>query len=499
VAESAFDLIVVGSGAAGLSAALRATEADARVRVAVLTAGALLAGSSPRAQGGVAAAVGADDAPALHAADTLAVGAGLNDAAAVDVLTREGSRSVQQLWDAGTFEDDLGLEAGHARRRILHAGGGATGQVLTSALLERAVRQPRISLHDHSRVSALLKSGDRVGGARVGNRLFTGSAVILATGGYAALWGRSTNARESRGAGTVLAWRAGASLADLEFVQFHPTALSLADRPAFLLSEALRGEGGRLVDADGAEIVNPLLARDVVARALYRHLQRGGRAFLTLQHLEPAPVYERFKGLAATLRGFGLDLARDRLPIAPAAHYCMGGVRTDTWGRTDLPGLYAAGEVACTGVQGANRLASNSLLECLVFGARAAEAALEDGRDAAAVWKTAALPAQEIRPAPHTLAAIDPSVLGARLDADVGVERDPRRLSRLIADLPEPVAAEASDLLLASLVARAALLRRESRGAHFRIDAPFTTPDPVWRGRIHWRRAYPPAFEEVIP
>jgi L-aspartate oxidase len=391
--EQHLELVVVGSGAAGLSAALRAAELGARV--GVLTAGALLAGSSPRAQGGVAAAVGADDAPALHALDTLAVGAGLNDRTAVDVLTREGSRSMQQLWDDGIpFEDDLGLEAGHARRRILHAGGGATGQVLTSALLERARHDPRITLFDHARVSALeTNSAGRVVGARVHGQLVRADAVVRATGGYAALWGRSTNASESRGAGLVLAWRAGASLADLEFVQFHPTALSVAGRPAFLLSEALRGEGALLVDGAGAPVVDPLLPRDVVARALHRALRRGGQVFLTLRHLDPAIVSARFGQLAATLREFGLDLARDLVPVAPAAHYCMGGIRTDTWGRTDVAGLYAAGEVACTGVQGANRLASNSLLECVVFGARAAEAALSDGDQAPPTWATSALPA----------------------------------------------------------------------------------------------------------
>ena len=498
MAERAYDLIVVGSGAAGLSAALRAVDLDASARVGVLTAGALLAGSSPRAQGGVAAAVGADDAPALHAADTLAVGAGLNDAAAVAVLTSEGSRSIQSLSDAGMrFEHDLGLEAGHARRRILHAGGGATGQVLTSALLERASQHPRIWLHDHAPVSALEKTARRVTGARVGTRVFHANAVVLATGGYAALWTRTTNGPENRGGGLGMAWRAGASLADLEFVQFHPTALSLAGRPAFLLSEALRGEGARLVDADGQDVVDPLLPRDVVARALYRHMRHGAQVFLSLRHLEAERIEARFSRLASTLREFGLDLARDLLPVAPAAHYCMGGIRTDTWGRTDVAGLYAAGEVACSGVQGANRLASNSLLECLVFGARAAEAALSDAAGTVATWHTTALPPLEVSPAATTLATIDPRVLGDRLDADLAVERDPRRLAQLVADLPAPDAhtAAAPDLLLAALIARGALLRHESRGAHFRTDAP--QPRPAWRGRIHWRLAHPPTFEEV--
>jgi L-aspartate oxidase len=224
---------------------------------------------------------------------------------------------------------------------------------------------------------------------------------------------------------------------------------------------------------------------------------------LSLRHLDPGHIADRFGRLAATVRErfAGLDLARDRLPIAPAAHYCMGGIRTDTWGRTDVGGLYAAGEVACSGVQGANRLASNSLLECLVFGARAAQAALTDHEDSSAMWtlsqppeSTSSSRAEDMH-ATQVLEALDMGVLGARLDTDLGVECDPRRLRRLVADLPEPTTTDAADLLLASLIARAALLRRESRGAHFRTDAP--EPDPIWRGRLHWRRAHPPAFEEV--
>ncbi|MGI9146877.1 MAG: L-aspartate oxidase [Chloroflexota bacterium] len=530
IEHSAADLIVVGSGAAGLSAALRAADQGASVRL--LTAGPLLAGSSPRAQGGVAAAVGADDAPAVHAADTNAVGAGLNDALAVDVLTRRGRESLQHLRACGIpFDHDLGLEAGHTRRRILHAGGGATGQVLTGALLEHARRHPRICLVDHSPVSALEQRSGRVVGVRVGQHLFRSRAVILATGGYAALWARSTNAPENRGAGLGLAWQAGATLADLEFVQFHPTALSVDGQPAFLLSEALRGEGARLIDDAGCEVVDPLLPRDIVARALHRHRLSGGNVFLSMQHLAPEPVYERFGSLAATLRSRyqGLDLARDRLPVAAAAHYCMGGIRTDTWGRTDVPGLYAAGEVACSGVHGANRLASNSLLECLVFGARAAEAALDDLPGTAAVWQTTDLqdgeraspslprlmrPALQHRGVPtqavvgrrHRQAercarrsrisqALGAAELGARLDADLGVQREARRLGQLVDELPCPDDAVGTEALVASLIARAALVRQESRGAHYRTDAPEL--DPSWRGRIHWRRAHPPAFEAV--
>ncbi|MDQ6674798.1 MAG: FAD-binding protein, partial [Chloroflexota bacterium] len=242
----------------------------------------------------------------------------------------------------------------------------------------------------------------------------------------------------------------------------------------------------------------------VVARALHSHHHHNGGVYLSLQHLAPEPLYERFGRLAETLRSdySGLDLARDRLPVAPAAHYCMGGIRTDTWGRTDVPGLYAAGEVACSGVHGANRLASNSLLECLVFGARAAEAALADQPGKAAAWHTGSLPGSEhptvglqsLR-SPFPEHVLEAAALGARLDADLGVERGARALSRLVGELPAPEEALTSDLLLASLVARAALLRRESRGTHYRTDAPELDPD--WRGRIHWRRGYPPAFERI--
>jgi L-aspartate oxidase len=494
--KAAFDVVVVGSGAAGLAAALKAAELGGRV--AVLTAGDILAGSSPRAQGGVAAAVGADDEATIHAADTLAVGAGLNDASAVDVLTRDARSSVQWLLDDGIgFEQDLGLEAGHARRRILHAGGGATGHVLTRALFDRARMHRRITLVDHAPVGALQVKSECVVGARVGRRMFRARATVLASGGYAALWGRTTNAPETRGTGLFLAWQAGANLADLEFVQFHPTALDLPGRPPFLLSEALRGEGGRLVDARGNDVVDPLLPRDVVARALHRHMHARGPVYLSLQDLDPGYVYGRFTQIARKLREYGCDLARDRIPVAPAAHYCMGGVRTDTWARTNVPGLYAAGEVACSGAQGANRLASNSLLECLVFGARAAEAALLDnptGAPLAAVRPLEAIVRTE--PGDRTvIQAIDADALGALLDASVGVERTATRLRHLVSKLPAPTAAPSSDLLLASLIADAALLRRESRGAHYRADAPDT--DPAWRGHILWRRGHTPVFEDI--
>jgi L-aspartate oxidase len=492
------ELIVVGSGAAGLSAALAAAERGAMVRL--LTAGPLLAGSSPRAQGGVAAAVGADDSPGLHAADTLAVGGGLNDRRSVDVLVAEGRRAAWRLladgvpFDGRPDQPDLGLEAGHARRRILHAG-GATGQTLTAALLARTVEHLRVTVQAHTPVESLVLDGGRVVGVQAVGSVYRADAVVLATGGYAGLWGRTTNAPESRGSGLALAWQAGASLADLELVQFHPTALELPGRPAYLLSEALRGEGAQILDAAERPFVDPLLPRDVVARAIARRREQGP-VYLSLRQLDPLAVKRRFPEIAAQLAEWQLDLARDLLPIAPAAHYCMGGVRTDRWGRTDLAGLYAAGEVACAGVQGANRLASNSLLECLVFGERAAQAALTDRTPRPARWSRGPLPSETPLPSSTANQAPTPADLAARLDRDLGVERQAERLAALLADLPDPDAASSPDgAWLAALATRAALLRQESRGAHFRADAPET--QPAWRGHLHWQHGQAPSFEPI--
>ncbi|HYP40238.1 MAG TPA: FAD-dependent oxidoreductase [Chloroflexia bacterium] len=501
------DLIVVGSGVAGLAAALAAAEQGAQVLL--VTAGAPLSGSSRWAQGGIAAAVGPDDSPELHAADTMAVGAGLNDLHTVEILAHEGRRAVLDLLNSGVPFDgapgrpNLGLEAGHSRRRILHAGGGATGEVVSSALLERAMRHPHIEIAPCTPVDTLLVEHGRVAGVISGRRVLRSHAVVLATGGYAGLWSRSTNPPGNRGIGLYLAWQAGASLADLEFTQFHPTALQVVGAPAYLLSEALRGEGALLVDDEGRAVVDPLLPRDVVARAIARHINEAGPVYLSLRHLDARHIEAHFSTILEHLREWGLDLARDLLPVAPAAHYCMGGVRTDTYGRTDLPGLYAAGEVACTGVQGANRLASNSLLECLVFGRRAAVVASSDAARKCAEWPLSPLPVErgaeivggiatpQARPE-HYL----PGGLGARLDRDLGVERDAYSLRALVAALPNPETDCAPpDHVVASLVARAALLREESRGAHYRTDAQATHGE--WRGRIIWRRDMPPQFEEV--
>jgi L-aspartate oxidase len=414
------DVVVVGAGVAGLTAALAAAEAGGAVRV--VAKGSLDSSNSWAAQGGVAAAVGPDDDPALHAADTLAAGRGLCRESAVELLTREAPDRIAELVSLGVvFDDGLGREGGHSRNRVVHAGGAETGRLIAEVLGARAREHPGIEICEGERVDSLASVG--------------GAAVVLATGGYAALWGRTTNPRGTTGEGIVLAHRAGAALADLEMVQFHPTAL-LDD--GFLLSEALRGAGATLIDEAGERFTDELAPRDVVARAI---AAREG-ASLDLRGIER----DRYPSLMATLEQAGYDPADEPIPVSPAAHYAIGGIVTDLDGRTDVPGLYAAGECACTGVHGANRLASNSLLECLVFGRRSALAALEGPKLARS----------------SLVLAESSGDVGAALWRDAGLIRNENGLRRLL-DAPNE---------LVRLIARSALARTESRGVHFREDFP---------------------------
>ena len=507
------DFLIIGSGIAALRAAVELSGAG---DILILTKAEPEEGNTGYAQGGVAAAIGADDSPARHAADTLAAGDGLCDVRAVQVLVEEGPDAVRELIDWGArfdLEADgsvaLAIEGAHSTRRVLHAR-DATGREMGSVLYRRAAALPDVTVHAHARVVDLTANSGRCTGARfiaADGELRTARAgtVLLATGGAGQVYRETTNPRVATGDGVAMAFRAGAAVADLEFVQFHPTALKVEGQPRFLLSEAIRGEGAQLVNVDGDPFVSryeaagDLASRDRVSRAIAREEARtGGPVFLSLRQLDPGYVHGRFPLIAAACRRAGLDLARDLIPVGPAAHYVMGGVLTDLDGRTTLAGLYAAGEVACTGVHGANRLASNSLLEGLVFGARAARG-MRQGPSAGA--DTASMAAIEFDEPSDGAASGGQRVLSEERIRElmwtrVGLFRERAALREAVDELEGPWRAALAEIrggrrldaqgwrtanlvAVARLIARAALRREESRGAHYRDDHPR-------RDDIHW-------------
>jgi L-aspartate oxidase len=471
------DLLVAGAGLAGLYAALHAAQCGARV--VLVTKGSLRSSNSFYAQGGVAAAVGPGDDPSLHLADTLAVGRGLCDPAAVGILVHEGPERIRDLEAYGVAFDRepdgspaLGREGGHGRRRILHAGGSATGRHIACALIERVLEQPLIRVLEHAAVLELIADGTACAGAWVlgHDELATVPArmTLIATGGAGALYERTTNPPGALGDGIAVAARAGAAITDMEFVQFHPTALAVGPR-AFLISEAVRGEGAHLVGDDGHRFMTDVHAdaelapRDVVAREIQERLAAGRASYLTLAHIEPGIVRARFPNLVEGAREAGLDLTRDPIPVAPAAHYLMGGIETDIDGRSTVRGLYASGECAASGVHGANRLASNSLLECFVFSHRAVDAGLAG--DLEQVDSHA--PRRPLTRAPL-------GELRRRMWAGAGPLRDAAGLEGLIDWLrAQP---QSNPIEVAEMIARSALAREESRGAHVRLDYPSEDP-----------------------
>jgi len=454
------DVAVVGAGGAGLYAALSAAAEGARV--VLVSATPLARTASYWAQGGIAAALAPDDSPDLHRHDTEVAGRGLVRPSAAAVLCREAARIVADLERLGVVFDldpdgglALGLEGGHSKRRVVHAGGSATGRRVVRQLSALVAEDPHIHVLEQARAATVWRLDGRcVGLVCEDGRAIAARGVVLATGGAAALWSRTTNPPGSVGIGALLARAAGAAIADLELVQFHPTAVTgVRGREGFLVTEAIRGEGATILDDDGERFVEELAPRDEVARAIEAKMRETSRphVWLDMRAIDPG----HFPNVVAALQEAGLDPTSALVPVSPAAHYVMGGVVTDLDGATTLPGLYAVGEAACTGLHGANRLASNSLTECFVFGQRAGIAALTEPALAGAgdppEPEPIALPSRETR---------------EHLWRDAGLVRDEAGLRTLLDD-PHP---------LARIVAQCALLRTESRGGHQRSDFPATDP-----------------------
>ena len=494
--------LVVGSGVAGLHTAWRAS-ADGDVMV--LTKRSLFDSATAYAQGGIAAALGAGDSPELHRQDTLAAGAALCDAKAVEVLVEEGPARVRELATAGAHFDlepggnfKLGREAAHSRRRIVHAHGDQTGAEVARTLIKRVKESENIEVLEKARILDLIVANGVTFGVRAtvaGKPVeIIADATVLATGGCGQVYRYTTNPQVATGDGYAIAHRAGATLADMEFVQFHPTALDTPENPLQLISEAVRGEGAVLLNEDGERFMlkrhrlAELAPRDVVAREIFRQKAGGKGVFLDARMLGRT-FEKRFPGIFAICRARGVDPANDLIPITPAAHYMMGGIVTDLRGRTSLNRLYACGEVARTGVHGANRLASNSLLEGLVFAERVARDMIQVKKlptpprkktwDAPALRDRGAaqVAADTIRQVMWDYCGIDRSAKGLRL----GVAK----LAEIESRLPVGATEEMNMVQTAHLIADAALLRKESRGGHYRSDFP--RAKRKWSGKhIEW-------------
>lgn len=497
------DFIVIGSGVAGLRASIELAKTGARVTV--LTKDKASESNTEYAQGGVAVVLSDDDNAELHEEDTLIAGAGLCDTEAVETLVTEGTKYIKQLIEWGTEFDREGgklvftREAAHSRRRILHAHGDSTGKEIVRALIARARQEKTIVLMPFANTENLIISEGRCTGVRFldpilrAPRDIFARAVIFCTGGAGQLYMHTTNPSVATGDGMAMAYLAGAEMADMEFVQFHPTALNLEKAPRFLLSEAMRGEGGILRNKYGERFMSryderlELAPRDIVSRSIVAEMRRTGtrNVFLDMTALTEDFLKERFPKIYETCKFYNLNIAKDLLPVSPASHYIMGGVRTDLHGRTTLKGLYAAGEVSCTGVHGANRLASNSLLEGLVFGARAGEAAVKDNYELLVTnyepenqkSKTKNQNSDEIS------TAVKKRVKRVMWER-VGILRDKDSLRRALREFEQISEANLGTssknfVTVASLITKAALWREESRGGHFRTDFPETKED--WR------------------
>ena len=516
------DFLIIGSGLAGLYAALYASRFGS---VTILTKSTVEESNSYWAQGGIAAVVDPEDSTWFHIEDTMRAGRGLNDMEAVTVLVNEGKDRVSDLiklgmkFDTGEKGLELGLEGGHTRRRVLHAGGSSTGREMVKFLIAAVENNKSIRKFESTGVVGFFSDGVSCSGAlaigvETGPVAFISKSTILATGGASALYERTTNPEGATGEGIALAYEAGAEISDMEFEQFHPTAFYNKDGASFLISEAVRGEGAYLLDSGGKRFMHDyselgeLAPRDIVSRAIYLEMKKSGKEYvhLDLRHLDPNYVKTRFANIHQACLAHGIDMTTSLVPVAPAAHYTIGGVRTGLSGQTNIGGLFACGEVACTGVHGANRLASNSLLECVVFAKRAVDGANESSKSGN----------------PVTGSGIDPDLLHVSgsdeglfkelrreasriMNRHVGMVRNREGLEAALAELKTMT--DSLDKLsgyyrlklkmileVSAIIARFSLLREETRGVHIREDFP--GEDPGWRKHIILKKGEEPA---VLP
>jgi L-aspartate oxidase len=511
IAHEYYDVVIIGSGIAGVYTAL---QIDSRIKVAIITKETIDISNSVLAQGGIAVSLDKEDSPELHFKDTVFAGAGLCNEDAVWVLVNEAAENIEILQGYGVKFDvgedhrlALSREAAHSKNRIIHVG-DATGKEVCDTLIHAVLKRENVTIFERTFAIDIITDDKKCCGLLVFDedsgeyKLFASDIVICASGGFGQLYKYTTNPPVATGDGAAIAHRAGCELMDLEFVQFHPTVLYHPENKSFLISEAVRGEGAYLLDSSGKRFMQDyhpmaeLAPRDVVSRAIFEHIQKTGEThvFLDISHKDAQFVKKRFPTIYSTCMKYGIDITKDRIPVAPAEHYCMGGIKTDEYGRTRIEGFYACGEAACNAIHGANRLASNSLLEGLVFGRRI-------GLEASRIILNRTRPAiKSVRSEPavvETRPGLNTEDIKKRLKEimthNVGIIRNKEKLSRALEQVLEMkkqiegrrlVSIEqwelANMLILSELVIKSALIRTESRGAHFRTDYPYTD-DVNWK------------------